>query len=91
MIYFQKDISTTSKRYLSGVTRGLACALGKASKEVNNTDSVFSQPFKFWMSSKTSTGGRTVDYYCDVGADVKIVKPNRNLGYATEVVCLLYR
>ena len=40
------------RRYLSGVTRGLACALGKALKEVNNKDSVFSQPFKFRRSSK---------------------------------------
>ena len=65
------------RRYLSGVTRGMACAFGKALKEVNNKDSVFSQPFKFRRSSKISTGGPTVDYYCDVNADVILVKPNR--------------
>ena len=80
MKYFQNDISTTMRRYLSGVTRGLACALGKALKEVNNKDSVFSQPLGL---QKISTGGLTVDYYCDVNADVILVKPNRILYSAT--------
>ena len=43
---------TASRHYLSDVTRGLACAFGKGSKEVNNKDCEFSQPFKFRMSSK---------------------------------------
>ena len=38
-----------------------------------------SQPFKFRMSSKKSTGGVTVDYYCDISTDVKMVKPMHNL------------
>ena len=57
------------------MTRGLAYVLGKASKEVNNKDSVFSQPSNYGCLENSSTGGLTVDYYCDVDADVKIVKP----------------
>ena len=39
MNYFSRDISSG---YVSAVTRGLACVLGKVLKEVNNKDSLFS-------------------------------------------------